>query len=455
MLDRLEQKDRDELLSAVSDGRLEPLGGMWTASELAEPGGESLLRQLQYGQRWMTSALGRTAGTAWFIDQFGQIPQLPQILNGTGFTAYVFGRDLPTDRSTLDFPADFWYVGPDGSRIQAHWMPGHYGPTDDNALRRRLAAVRQHSRAPLWMFPWGGDVVRPEEPAEEIRSRVAEAANALGLRDIEVDVATPEQYLRQVVESAGELPEIDWDFNPPLRIHDLRGTYENRILLEILNRRCEEALIALEALASQASIPLGTEHDASWKHVLFTQFHDTIGGSCSDDVYERAMARLGRVLSLTEGRTFELLSGCGDARPDEAVIFNPDAYERSETISLLPPDPVGDWVVTSSDGRVLASAQDGPAEPVRCRVKLEPLSAVVARFVPGSPVAPKTAHPVGGEQVLRTERYEITLDPGTGELTGLALAGGQRCCGAKSAAGPAARCVFGRSATPTSKATST
>ena len=54
--------------------------------------------------------------------------------------------------------------------------------------------------------------------------------------------------------------------------------------LSILNRRCEEALIALEALASQASIPLGTEHDTSWKYVLFTQFHDTIGGSCSDDV---------------------------------------------------------------------------------------------------------------------------------------------------------------------------
>ena len=49
-------------------------------------------------------------------------------------------------------------------------MPGHYGPTDYNALRRRLAAVREHSRAPLWMFPVGRDVVRPEEPAEEIRS---------------------------------------------------------------------------------------------------------------------------------------------------------------------------------------------------------------------------------------------------------------------------------------------
>ena len=38
---------------------------------------------------------------------------------------------------------------------------------------------------------------------------------------------------------------------------------------------------------------------------------------------EYAMARLGRVLSLTEGRTFELLSGCGDARPDEGGHIQP------------------------------------------------------------------------------------------------------------------------------------
>ena len=109
VLYRLEQKDRDELLSAVSDGRLEPLGGMWTASELAEPGGESLLRQLQYGQRWMTSALGRTAGTAWFIDQFGQIPQLPHIperhrLHGLCFRA---GTSPRTARPWTSRPT-FW-----------------------------------------------------------------------------------------------------------------------------------------------------------------------------------------------------------------------------------------------------------------------------------------------------------------------------------------------------------
>jgi alpha-mannosidase len=131
VLARLDERDRKELIDAVTEGRIEPLGGMWTASELAEPGGESLVRQLQEGQRWMEAVLGRSARTAWFIDQFGQIPQLPQILAGAGFSAYVFGRDLPPDRPIDEFPADFWYVGPDGSRIQAHWMPGHYGDITD------------------------------------------------------------------------------------------------------------------------------------------------------------------------------------------------------------------------------------------------------------------------------------------------------------------------------------
>ena len=64
----------------VNNGRLEPVGGMWTEGDTNLSGGEALCRSFLLGQRYFQNNLGRMAKVGWLPDNFGHVSQLPQIL---------------------------------------------------------------------------------------------------------------------------------------------------------------------------------------------------------------------------------------------------------------------------------------------------------------------------------------------------------------------------------------
>ena len=44
------------------------------------PGGETFIRQLQYGKRYYRDKLGVDVTTGWLLDTFGHHAQIPQLL---------------------------------------------------------------------------------------------------------------------------------------------------------------------------------------------------------------------------------------------------------------------------------------------------------------------------------------------------------------------------------------
>ena len=93
------------------------------------PCGESLVRRGLYGQRYFQSRFGVMAKTGWNVDTFGHAGILPQILAKQGMPQYCFFRPGPHE---MDIPSDlFWWESPDGSRVLAARMPGHYGTWSD------------------------------------------------------------------------------------------------------------------------------------------------------------------------------------------------------------------------------------------------------------------------------------------------------------------------------------
>ena len=100
----------------IDTGRWEVIGGLWVEPELNLISGESIARQILYGQRYSLEKFGKPMEIAWLPDTFGFCWQLPQLLKEGGIKFFVTQKLRWND--TTKFPHDiFWWESPDGSRI--------------------------------------------------------------------------------------------------------------------------------------------------------------------------------------------------------------------------------------------------------------------------------------------------------------------------------------------------
>lgn len=95
---------RPDLFAAIKQqiaaGRWEVVGGMWVEPEVNLLGGESLVRQVLYAQRYVLEKFGQLTTVAWLPDSFGFCWQLPQILKQGGIEYFVTQK-LHWNDSTL------------------------------------------------------------------------------------------------------------------------------------------------------------------------------------------------------------------------------------------------------------------------------------------------------------------------------------------------------------------
>ena len=120
----------------VAAGRWIVTGGQWVEPDCNLPAGESVCRQLLYGQRFLAEHLGVTAGIGYNVDSFGHAGSLPQLLAASGIGAYVFMRPGPEEKD-LPSPAFRWR-GTDGTELPAYRIPIDYSTpswAEEKALR--------------------------------------------------------------------------------------------------------------------------------------------------------------------------------------------------------------------------------------------------------------------------------------------------------------------------------
>ena len=79
----------ERLRERVREGRWEVVGGSWVEPDLNLPSGESLVRQLLYGQRDLQERFGARCREFWTPDTFGYNGQVPQILRGAGIDRFL------------------------------------------------------------------------------------------------------------------------------------------------------------------------------------------------------------------------------------------------------------------------------------------------------------------------------------------------------------------------------
>ncbi|NJP12536.1 MAG: hypothetical protein HC866_26260 [Leptolyngbyaceae cyanobacterium RU_5_1] len=114
------EENRPDLFAAICEhiatGRWEVVAGLWVEPELNIVAGESIARQVLYGQRYVQQRFGKLSAIAWLPDTFGFCWQLPQILQQGGIDYFVTQKLRWND--TTQFPHEvFWWQAPDGSRV--------------------------------------------------------------------------------------------------------------------------------------------------------------------------------------------------------------------------------------------------------------------------------------------------------------------------------------------------
>jgi alpha-mannosidase len=294
----------DRIKSHVRSGRWNVVGGEWVEPDCNLPSGEAVCRQLLYSQRYFNNAFGAPATIGYNVDSFGHAGSLPQLLTKAGLRGYVMMRPQQHEH---DIPVSlFNWQGIDGTRIPTYRIPIAYTTgqqadrTEADVVRERATSLVERAEAekrPLMFFFGVGDHGGgPTRAAiEELRRLEQRDAGS-------VIFATPAQYF-DVAIGAGSMPleTVEGD----LHMHAV-GCYSVVAWMKDLNAQAERALVEAERLAALAELATGQplkvndELASAWARVLFNQFHDSLGGTCTAEVHDQLREFYGYALSIAD-----------------------------------------------------------------------------------------------------------------------------------------------------------
>lgn len=335
------EEDDPELFERVraniERGAWEPVGGMWVEPDTNMLAGESLVRQLLYGQRYFERRFGGLHNICWLPDCFGFSPVLPQLLRLAGIQNFFTIKVNWSE--TNPFPFDlFWWEGLDGSRVLAHTFNnpvggynGELGPRAVLETWKNYRGKHQHPESLLTVgFGDGGGGVT-EEMLERFEA----------LQDFPVLPKLRFGSLRSFFEKAQEAETLPvWLGEIYLEFH--RGTLTTQGRTKWLHRRAERDLVAAETLSGLAAL-LGAETPSSleslWRVLLRNEFHDILPGSSIHKVYELAETELASVVrgaaEVIKARLDTLARKLVQRGEREGVlVVNPDLSPRPLRLEL-------------------------------------------------------------------------------------------------------------------------
>jgi alpha-mannosidase len=173
--------------------------------------------------------------------------------------------------------------------------------------------------------------------------------------------STPDQYFAEIRGTyRGDIPELNDDLQ-----HHSVGCYTAEASVKKGNREAEASLVTAEKLSAVGSFAWGAnypkeEFTASWKRVLFLQFHDSLAGTALPEHYKTAREGQGRAIDVAQQAMYlsaqKLAWQVPTADPESnyLFVFNPHAWSTTENIEY-------DLGLSDKDAY---SVEDGDGAPV-------------------------------------------------------------------------------------------
>ena len=340
----------DKIKEAVENGQWEAEGAMWLESDCNLVSGESFVRQIMHGKRYIKKMFNKDSRLLWLPDVFGYSAALPQILKKSGVDYFSTSKISWNEYNVIPYNTFMW-EGIDGSEVFTNFIVGGSGPDEFGKPRvnynARMNAEnvmgtwknyrdKSLSKSPLMTFGLGDGGGGPSRDHIEQCNRFSKGIK--GMPKIE-NVRALDYFdrLYEEVKEDKRLPK--WVGELYLEYH--RGTYTSVAKNKKNNRKSEILLRDTEVFSAIAD-KLGLDtYDKKklydiWDIVLLNQFHDIIPGSSIKEVYDDSDIDYARVMK--DGK--ELLSSALHAfsktvKGEElCVVFNQLAFKRVDTIRM-------------------------------------------------------------------------------------------------------------------------
>ena len=309
----------------VQAGRYEPNGGVWVECDCNITGGESMIRQFLWGQRFTRKYFNYTADCFWLPDTFGYSAAIPQIMKGCD-TQYFLTTKISWN-DTNEFPYDtFLWEGLDSTRVLTHFNQSHTWPdaetllTQANSIRQKQVTDRK-----LISYGFGDGGGGPMFEMIEMARRVQD------LNEVpKSETMTVSRFMQELDATVSD-PNV---YRGELYLELHRGTLTNQHEIKYNNRKAEVLLHDLEWLISAQAVKDQAPADASiankfYGTLLVNQFHDILPGTCIPEANHRCKDDMRGVLKEASGTIDNLLTQEDTGVP---AVWNPLSFTRQDAL---------------------------------------------------------------------------------------------------------------------------
>lgn len=329
----------EKIKQKVKEGRFEMEGAMWLEADTNLSSGESLIRQILFGKKFMREEFGVENEMLWLPDVFGYSGALPQILKKSGvdkfYTAKLNWNETNKPQHDL-----FVWKGIDGSEVFAHLNDTYVKKLDPDVVLNswKLHKDKRYSDIHTMTFGFGDGGGGPTAKMIEHYRRMKDGLPGfpkLVMQKAKTTILESEKNFRENCEALKFTPK--WIGELYFERH--RGTYTTQANNKKNNRKSELALARAEALAIIDNLFFGTEYPKeelgeAWIKVLRNQFHDIIPGSSIASVYRDSDREYKEVLD-TANTVFESAVAriAKNLKTDGGVfVYNSSPFEYSGVI---------------------------------------------------------------------------------------------------------------------------
>lgn len=341
----------EQIKNRVIEGRWEPEGAMWLECDCNLSSGESLIRQILHGKRFMMQEFGIDSKVLWLPDVFGYSAALPQILKKSNVDTFVTSKIYWSE--TNRFPYDtFIWKGIDGTEIFSQFITcsnSSVGLGDkDNFDSSYSSKMTPLSLAKGW------DVYQQKSINNEILVSFGYGDGGGGVtremlennRRMQYGIpGTPKSRITTITDAIARIKKnVDGKHIPKwfgelyLELH--RGTYTSMAQNKRYNRLSEfllqqtETVLLMNQQLTGASYNKNEMYD-SWTTVLLNQFHDIIPGSSIKEVYEDSEKEYKELIFKNTHHFDKAVDELADNCSESGIfIYNPIGITRSGIVEF-------------------------------------------------------------------------------------------------------------------------
>ncbi len=346
LLEELEMR-YPELFSKVAkyinEGKIEIANGEYLMADTMLPNGETLIREILVGKRYVKEKFGVDVPVMWQADSFGLNAQLPQIYKKSGYKYVAFRRGVAKRK-----PSEFIWQGLDGTGILAHWMPlGYRAGLDLTQLAESHEKLKEVAATSHILMPSGSGVTMPQSETPE----VVKEWNENNGEWAKIKIATLSEFF-EALENEVE--------NQKLKMDVRKGEMYSGKYSEVFPNCCSSRMWIKQGLYDYETWLLSCERWSAisailnshypseelmncWRKILFIAFHDVIPGTGMDRGYDEVkqyMSFLKTEMSThclrahTQIIEEESKEGEGEVESGDIMVFNSLSWEVKNWVEM-------------------------------------------------------------------------------------------------------------------------